>query len=79
MSSNSSTSNNPFAALAVSVTGQADASPASVGVDALAKLTLKQLQEAATTLRLSGFSKLKKDALVAAIWSAWQQQTADRV
>jgi len=72
--SNSSTSNNPFAALAVSVTGQADATPASVNVAAFAKLTLKQLQEAATTLRLSGFSKLKKDALVEAIWSAWQQQ-----
>lgn len=74
MAANSSTSSNPIAALAVSLTGHADAVPTSVGVDAFSKLTLKQLHEAASSLGLSGISKLKKDALVQAIWTAWQKQ-----
>ena len=65
--SNFSLSKNPIAALAVSVTGQPDAVAADVAMDAFAKLTLKQLQEAATTLGLSSFSRLKKDGLVKAI------------
>jgi hypothetical protein len=74
--SNPSPPKSPIAELAISLTGRPAAVPQDVGVDAFAKLTLKQLQDAAVALGLTGLSRLKKDALVKSIWAVWQTATS---
>jgi hypothetical protein len=63
--------------LAVMLAGRPTATPTDVDMATVSALNLKQLQEAARLLGLSGFSKLKKDALAQAVWESWQAVAAD--
>ncbi|HEY8924542.1 MAG TPA: DUF4912 domain-containing protein [Polyangia bacterium] len=58
--------------LATTLAGGAAVKPAEIDVAAVGALALKPLQEVARGLGLTGVSRLKKDALVAAVWQAWQ-------
>jgi hypothetical protein len=58
--------------LATTLAGGAAVKPAEIDLAAVGALPLKPLQEVARALGLTGVSRLKKDALVAAVWQAWQ-------
>ena len=62
--------------LATTLAGGAAVKPAEVDLAAVVALGLKPLQEVARGLGLTGVSRLKKDALVAAVWQAWQAMLA---
>jgi len=58
--------------LATTLAGGAAVKPAEIDLTVVGALPLKPLQEVARALGLSGVSRLKKEALVAAVWQAWQ-------
>lgn len=63
--------------LAVVLSGRAVAGRSDVDMATVSALNLKQLQEAARRLGLSGYSRLKKDALAQAVWDSWQAVAAN--
>lgn len=63
--------------LAVVLSGRPVAGRADVDMATVSALNLKQLQEAARRLGLSGYSRLKKEALAQAVWESWQTVAAN--
>jgi hypothetical protein len=63
--------------LAIVLSGRPVASRTDVAMATVSALSLKQLQEAARRLGLSGYSRLKKDALAQAVWESWQAVAAN--
>jgi len=76
VSANPTSSETLVAELAVLLAGHAGANPQDVDASVLTGRPQKQLLEAARLLGLTTVSRLKKDALVARLWQAWQKLLA---